>query len=182
MDNGASSYHRFLNGDERGFVEIVKDYSQSLLYFINGFVSNITIAEDLMEDVFVDLIVYKNRFKGQSSFKTFIFAMARNKAVDYIRKHKHVNPLEDVALLEDITELEDAVLKAEKNKILAKALRNIKSEHKTVLTLLYFEDMSYDDIAKILKKNNKQIKNMAYSARRALKAALEKEGFTDENL
>lgn len=114
MDNGASSYHRFLNGDEQGFAEIVKDYSKSLLYFINGFVGNITIAEDLMEDVFVDLIVYKNRFKGQSSFKTFIFAIARNKAVDYIRKHKHVNPLDDIALAEDITELEDAVLKAGK--------------------------------------------------------------------
>lgn len=181
MDNGASSYHRFLNGDESGFSEIVKEYSKSLLYFINGFVGNITISEDLMEDVFVELIVYKNRFKGNSSFKTFIFSIARNKAVDYIRKNKNVNQL-DAGRTNDITELEDDIIKAEEKKILAKALGNVKSEYKTVLILLYFEEMSYDDIAKILKKNNKQIKNIAYSARKSLKVALEKEGFNYEKL
>lgn len=181
MDNGASSYHRFLNGDESGFAEIVNDYSKNLLYFINGFVNNMTIAEDLMEDVFVDLIVHKNRYKGKSSFKTYLFAVARNKAVDYVRKHKREIsiPFEESS---DLEELISDIIKTEKNKAVAKALDRINSEYKTVLNLIYFEDMSYDDISKILKKTTKQVKNIAYSARKSLKATLEKEGFNYEEV
>ena len=181
MNNGASSYHRFLNGDESGFEEIVNEYSKNLLYFINGFVSNMTIAEDLMEDVFVDLIVHKNRYGGKSSFKTYLFAVARNKAVDYIRKNKKEVTLtfEDSS---DMEELITSIIKTEKNKAVAKALEGINREYKTVLMLIYFEDMSYEDISKILKKSNRQVKNIAYSARKSLKAILEKEGFHYEEV
>ena len=59
MDNGASSYRRFLNGNENGFVEIVEQYGANLIFFINGFVRNIAVAEDLMEETFCDLIFNK---------------------------------------------------------------------------------------------------------------------------
>lgn len=86
MDNGASSYRRFLNGDENGFVEIVEQYGASLIFFINGFVGDFAAAEDLMEETFCDLIFHKNRYKGKASFKTYLFAIARNKAVTYLKK------------------------------------------------------------------------------------------------
>lgn len=179
MDNGASSYHRFLNDDESGFYEIVSAYNKDLLYFINGFVHNLTVAEDLMEDVFVELIVHKNRYKEKSSFKTYIFAIARNKAVDYIRKNKK-QAFFDVENTDNFVELETSIIKTEQNKIIAKALESIKIDYRTVLMLLYFEEMSYDDISKILRKTNKQVKNLAYSARKALKSILEKEGINYE--
>ncbi len=92
MDNGASSYRRFLNGDESGFVEIVEAYGANLIFFINGMVGNITAAEDLMEETFCDLIFYKSRYKGKSSFKTYLFAIARNKAATYLKKNSRTAP------------------------------------------------------------------------------------------
>ena len=86
MDNGASSYRRFLNGDENAFAEIVEQYGANLFFFINGFVRNTVVAEDLMEETFCDLIFYKHRYKGKSSLKTYLFAIARNKAVTYLKK------------------------------------------------------------------------------------------------
>ena len=47
MDNGADSYRRFLNGDDNGIVEIIRDYKDGLILFLNRYVNNIHIAEDL---------------------------------------------------------------------------------------------------------------------------------------
>ena len=56
----------------------------------------------------------------------------------------------------------------------------LPKDYKTVLYLIYFEDMSYNEIEKIMKKNNKQIKNLAYRARLSLKEILRREGFNYE--
>ena len=75
MDNGASSYRRFLDGDDNGFVEIVRDYKDGLILFLDSFVSNLSIAEDLAEDTFVKLGINKPHFSGKSSFKTWLYAV-----------------------------------------------------------------------------------------------------------
>ena len=56
MDNGASSYRRFLDGDDKGLAEIVGDYKDGLILYLNGYVNNIFIAEELTEDTFFRLI------------------------------------------------------------------------------------------------------------------------------
>ena len=56
----------------------------------------------------------------------------------------------------------------------------INSEYRTVLYLLYFEQMSYDEVALVLKKNPKQIKNLAYRGKQALKSIMEQGGFSYE--
>ena len=50
MDNGASSYRRFLDGDDKGLAEIVRDYRDGLILYLNGVVNNISVAEELMEE------------------------------------------------------------------------------------------------------------------------------------
>ena len=70
MDNGASSYRRFLDGDDKGFVEIIKVYKNGLMLYLNHYVQNIHIAEDLMEDTFVRIVTKKPHFSGKSNFKT----------------------------------------------------------------------------------------------------------------
>ena len=49
MDNGASSYRRFLEGDDNGIVEIIRDYKDGLILFLNQYVNNIYVAEELAE-------------------------------------------------------------------------------------------------------------------------------------
>ena len=178
MDNGASSYRRFLHGDESGLEELLNMYGDNLIYFINGYVKNISIAEDIMEDTFMELIVHKHRFRGESSFKTYLFRIARNKALNVIKKNKKYAELQDN--IEDIKKLEDTIVKTEMQKNVRDAMENIKSDYCVVLELLYFEDMSYDEIGRVLKKTNKQIKNLAYRARLALKEELSKEGVVYE--
>ena len=90
MDHGAENYARFLSGDEDGFVAIVKAYKDGLLLYINSYVHDIYAAEELTEDTFVKLGIKKPKYKGQAAFKTWLYAIARNLAIDYLRKHaKH---------------------------------------------------------------------------------------------
>jgi len=183
MDNGASSYRRFLDGDESGFAEIVEMYGYNLIFFINGFVGNISVAEDLMEDAFCELVYHKRRFKGNSTFKTYLFSIARHKAVDYINKKSRIPslPLENAELhFEELNQLESKVIEDENKMLINKALAKINSDYRAILHLLYFEDSTYEQAALILNKNNKQIKNLAYRAKQALRVAIEKEGFIYE--
>jgi len=174
MDNGASSYRRFLDGDESGLEKLLNMYGNNLIYFINGYVKNISLAEDIMEDTFAELIVHKRRFRGESSFKTYLFRIARNKALNAIKKNKRYEELDRD--IEDIKSLEDTIIRTEMQRNVRSAMDNIKSDYSVVLELLYFEEMSYEEIGHVLKKSNKQIKNLAYRARLALKEELVKVG------
>ena len=66
MDNGACSYRRFLDGDDKGLVELVGEYKDGLILFLNGYVNNISVAEELTEETFFRLITKKPRYSGKA--------------------------------------------------------------------------------------------------------------------
>ena len=185
MDNGASSYRRFLNGDDNGLVEIIRDYKDGLIFYLNGYVKNIHTAEDLAEDTFFKLAVNRPRFTETHSFKTWLYTIGRNAAINYLKKASKIadNPISDYAeVLADEKSLEEDYIKSEEKIILHRAIGKLNHDYAEVLHLLYFEEMNNADAAKVLKKNKRQIENLLYRAKNALKAELEKEGFTYEKL
>ncbi len=62
MDNGASSYHRFLAGDWDGLTEIVEEYYKGLVLYLNTFVNNLQDAEDMAEETLLVLTTQKPVF------------------------------------------------------------------------------------------------------------------------
>jgi len=185
MDKGASCYQRYLDGDNSGLEDLVVEYNDSIVFYINGFVNNIATSEDIAADTFVELIVRKNHFKNNYLFKTWLFKIARNNAIDYLRKQSRWQaiPIEDIEdELADKETLENSILKSEQDRQLHNAMKTMHNEYRDVLHLVYFEDMSYDAASTVLGKNAKQIKNLVYRAKQALKLSLEKEGFVYENI
>lgn len=185
MDDGAGSYRRFLKGDDSGFTEIVKQYRDGLLFFINGYVGNLHIAEELTEDVFFTLAVRKPRYRDGGAFKTWLFTIARNKALNYRKRqsrHRTV-PLEEAEADSGETDaFEKAVLQKEQSRQLRRAMEKLTPDYREVLHLIYFENMSNDSAARVLKKNKRQIENLSYRARKALRRILEQEDFDYEEL
>ena len=181
MDNGASSYRRFLHGDQSGIDELIINYRDSLIYFINGFLNNLDESEDVAEEAFMELIVHPHRYSFRSSFKTYLFTVARNKAVDRVRKEKKLSPAQiDDMELEDFLRLEHSILKDENAQMLRTAMEKINPEYAAILRLLYFEDMTSEQVGKILKKNKRQIANLTYRAKNSLRRTMEEEGFSYE--
>ncbi len=185
MDNGAISYRRFLDGDESGIVEIIKDYKDGLILYLNGYVGNLHIAEDLMEDVFVKLVVKKPHFSERFSFKTWLYTIGRNTAIDWLR-HSSKNasvPVEELEeMLADEDDLERLYIKEERKITLRRAMGRIKDEYRTALYLSFFEDMSNAEIAAVMKKSRRQVENLIYRGKQSLRSELEKEGFVYEEL
>lgn len=185
MDSGASSYRRYLDGDDQGIVEIVEEYRVRLILYLNGFVRNYSLAEELAEDTFFRLITKKPRFNGRCSFNSFLYSIGRNVAVDYLRKHGRiaVTPIEEMAdYLADGEDLERAFLQEERNIVLHRAIRELAVDYRAVLWLTFFEGFSNKEVATALGKNERQVKNLLYRAKQSLKMKLEKEGFAYENI
>ena len=185
MDNGASSYRRYLDGDDNGLSEIVGEYKDGLILYINQFVNNFCVAEELTEDTFFRLITKKPKFSGKSSFRSWLFAIGRNIAVDYIRHNSKLmnTPIEQMDnYISDGKILEQAYITEESKRALHSALAKLIPDYRRVLWLVYFEDFSNREAAAAMKKSGRQIKNLLYRAKISLKAELEKEGFIYENL
>lgn len=185
MDNGACSYRRYLDGDDQGIVEIVEEYRVRLMLYLNSFVRDYSIAEELTEETFFRLITKKPRFSGRSSFFSFLCSIGRNAAVDHLRKHGRVaaTPIEEMAdYLADGEDLEKAYLQEERNVVLHRAMHDLSVDYRTVLWLTFFEGMSNEEVATALGKSRRQVKNLLYRAKQSLKTKLEKEGFAYENI
>ena len=182
MNTDWECYEAFLAGNTEGFEQLVLRYKNPLIYFLCRYVEDVMTAEDLAQDAFVEVYVHKERFEKEKNFKTYLFTIGRNKAVDYLRKHKDVTALMDeLPEQEDESqELERLVLRKEQSKILAAAMKKLKQEYQLVITLVDLEDMSYADAAKVLKKTLPQIKVLLHRARKALARQLEREGYVHE--
>ena len=184
MDNGASSYRRFLDGDDNGFVEIVRDYKDGLILYLESLTRNISVAEELAGDTFVRLGIKKPYFSGRSSFRTWLYAIGRNVTVDYIRKEARFDtaPIDECDGLADMQSLENAYIREERKIIVHRAMNKLRSEYRQVLWLKYFEGFSGKEAAKIMRKSTHNIETLTYRARQALKSELIKEGFGYEDL
>lgn len=89
MHNGESSYRRFVEGDQSAFDELMDAYRDRLIFFIKGYVGSAEEAQDIAMDTFVEILVHPGRFRFKSSFKTYIYSVARHKAVDFSAQKTH---------------------------------------------------------------------------------------------
>ena len=185
MDNGASSYRRFLDGDDKALAEIVRNYSDGLILYLNGIVNNISIAEELMEETFFKIITKKPKFNAKYLFKTWLYTIGRNVAIDYLRHNAKQSDasFDDLEnYIQDECDLEKLYIIEERKIAVHRALRKLNTEYRQILWLLYFEGLTNAEAAIVMKKNARQIKNLVYRAKSALKSELDKEGFIYEEL
>lgn len=173
-------YSAFLNGDAHAFEELVCLYRHPLTAFLQRFVSDYDTAEDLAADVFVVILEHKG-YRPKGSFRAWLFAIARHKAIDYIRKHRHLLPLESAEHLPDRqTDPESLVLARERRTAARKALEQLKNDRRMALLLTSQEGLSYEEAAAVMHKTPSQIRNLCHRARQQLRSSA-KEVFDHEN-
>ncbi len=185
MDNGANSYRRFLAGDDSGFVELVRDYKDGLMLFLNRYTNDIYAAEELMEETFYRLAIKKPRFTAQYSFKTWLYTIGRNLALNELKRTARLSPLPVEERPDGATEadaLERRYIQSETRMALYQALARLSPDYRTVLHLVFLEGLTNAQAARVLQKNPRQIANLVYRAKHALRSELEQEGFTYEGL
>lgn len=178
MDNGASSYLRFLNGDNDSFVELVKEYGDGLILFLNSIIRDIHIAEEAANDTLMKLYIKKPQFKSEYSFKTWLYTIGRNVALNYLKKlkrHKYT-PLEDFSYFSDNIDLESEYIQDEENLLIHQCIKALNKDYAQVLFLIYFENLSHTEAAKVMNKSQRQITQLLYCAKEALKVEMGRRG------
>ncbi len=178
MDNGASSYRRFLDGDETAFREIVQAYFDHLVFFIDRYVHDYAAAEDIALDTFTQLIVNKHRYNFKVELKTYLFMVGRSRALDYIKHRNKISfiPLTEISEIEaEGASLEEIVLSNERKRAVNRALEQLPEEMRIVIHLVYFEGLNCENAANVMKKNKKQVYNLLFRAKNALRIILGEE-------
>lgn len=182
MDNGAESYRRYLRGDQAALEELVVLYSDALTGFAYCYVKDAAAAEDVMAETFASLIVKRKHFKEDALFKTYLYKIARNKSIDFLRARSKIVPLSRMehSLQSDSAEYD--FFRGEQHRRLYACMQALPAQYRDVLYLVYFQDFSIPETCGILKKNAKQVYNLLSRARSALKEILVKEGINREEL
>ena len=178
------SYKKYVKGDDSALGDIVRAYADGMTFFTATLVKNPGDAEEIVSDAFVEIALKKRAFRGESALRTYLYAICRHKAIDLIRKRARRGEIVslDDGQAADLDTLEGRVLRSERDAKLHAALAELCEEYRVALYLVYFEDLSHEEVAKAMKKSRKQTENIIFRARRALRALLEKEGITDENI
>ena len=109
--------------------------------------------------------------------------MGRNRAIDYLRHKKRRQEVSLETCADDAAtsnSVEEWYFREEKRRAVRLALRRLKPEYRQVLWLVYFEDFSYKQVAKVMKKKVHAVEVLAGRARKALSEELRKEGYANE--
>jgi RNA polymerase sigma-70 factor (ECF subfamily) len=166
----------YKNGNGEAFKSLINRYI-SPLYNFTARITNKDDAPDIVSETFIKAWKNINRFNEQkASFKTWIFTIARNTAIDFLRKKRNVlfsnmkNSDEDINSFEENIPDEQilpdiALQKLQDEEFLNKTLNGLESGYREVLVLHYQEEMTFVEIGKIL---NKPLNTVKSQHRRAL--------------
>jgi RNA polymerase sigma-70 factor (ECF subfamily) len=110
------------------------------------------MCEDLVQDVFYKMLRHRSTYKGTSKFTTWMFRIAVNAKIDYLRKPRHEAGEKEIdeSMASAGPSPEEMAMKNSENALLMKALNSLPDDKQEVLLLKRFENMKYDEIAKVL--------------------------------
>ena len=164
----------FYNGNNTSFEELVIRHKDKLIYFIYRYVKNIDIAEDLAQDVYVYLLIHKEKYDFNYALKTYLFTIAKSKALNYLKREKRIVQINENDIY-DLQELEEKVFFNERKNNLKKAIQQLKPDYQNAVYLADIEELSYREIGQIMNKSESGIKVLIHRARKNLEDIVRKE-------
>lgn len=142
----------YLKGDEKSLEVLIKRYLKPIFSFVFRFTGNIHDAEDITQEVFVKVWRNLKKFDQNRSFKTWIFGIAKNTAIDFLRKKKTISFSEfEVERIADPNPLPDEFYERESIvQKLASALNKLMPKYRMVLLFRYNDRFNFREIAEVL--------------------------------
>lgn len=163
---------RIIQRDEKALLFIYQKYQKSIQNFINRKLKDYDVAEEISQDVFLDFIEALRDFHFQSSVKTFLYSIAKNKTIDYIRKKKLKKVLFSALPAYFIEGLKTILIddELEKNELTAKIKKTLEllpNDYRLVLRLKYLDGEKVNSIAEKLAIGFKATESLLFRARKA---------------
>lgn len=176
-------YNDYLNGEKEAFEILYNKYKNKIEYFIYNIVKDYQKAEDITQETFIYVIQHKMR--ENSSFKYYIYLVARSKALNYINVEKRRNEITEKYFANDNEQIEkdvlDIITAEESKKELLESIELLDERYKNAIYLVNIEGLSYEETSKILGETLQNTKNLIHRGKKQLRKILLKKGFNEMN-
>lgn len=185
LDPDAALMLRVKQGDSAAFTELVEKYKQPVMNLVFRTVHDATEAEDLAQNVFVQVFKSAPRYKSTAKFSTWLFTIARNLCLNEIRRRTR-HPAESLDTphpeqedqplhqFEDkkTTSPPESMLQGELKQKIEEALADLPENQRSAVLLCRQEDLSYEEIAEILGCSVSATKSLIHRGRESLRERL----------
>lgn len=151
-------------------------YHRVLFGFFYNKNKDVSLSEDLVQTVFIRILKYKHRYRGDGEFKNWIFHIARNVNVDHYRKRriKHTEQIEDWQdqIADKSLDKSQQLMQKEELDKLRRALQQLEPEKREVIVMSKLQGLRYKEIGKILGCSEGAVKVKVFRALKALKGLM----------
>lgn len=176
-------YNNYLNGEKEAFEFLYNKYKKRIEYFIFNIVKDYQKAEDIAQESFI--YIMQNKMKENSSFKYYIYMVAKSRAINYINVEKRRNEISEKYLYDSIESAEKDVLEfiveEENKKEIMNAIEQLDEKYRNAIYLVNIEKLSYKETAEILGQTLQNTKNLVHRGKKELRKHLLKKGFDEMN-
>jgi RNA polymerase sigma-70 factor (ECF subfamily) len=166
-------------GDLEAYEALVQRYQHKVFNIAARMVHNREDALDLTQEIFFQIYIALPGFRGDSIFGTWVYRVASNKCLDFLRKNKaekekiHAAIFEDNILAGDSRgSPEELVIRREESRRVLMALESLPRNYRIVIVLHHYQQLSYKDIAEILDRPVRTVATRLYRAKLILKKKL----------
>ncbi|MDR4494783.1 MAG: RNA polymerase sigma factor [Nitrospirales bacterium] len=173
--------------NEDAFAVLYQRYEKRVFQYLMTVVNDAALAEEILVEVMLAIWKGLKTFQGQSKVSTWIFGIAHHKAVDGIRKatsqQRGGTPLDDI--LESVESGHNPLQDAHRHRtaeLTNQAIATLSIDHREILHMAFFEELSYPEIAELLHIPVNTVKTRVYYAKQQLKKSLQHQGVTEEML
>lgn len=170
--------HRIARRDRAAVEALYGRYNVRIYRFVMRFVRNEAVAEEVTNEVFLDIWRLAGRFEGRSAASTWMLAMARNKAISQLRKRTEDGLDEHMAAnIEDMSDDPEIVTqKGNKGMMIRQCMAALSPEHREVIDLVYYHEKSVREVSEITGASESTVKTRMFYARKHLGELLKDAG------
>ncbi|WP_218598771.1 RNA polymerase sigma factor [Polaribacter sp. NJDZ03] len=173
-------------GKQSAFSQLLDDYQQKVFGTCISFIPNKEDAEDVAQEVFLEVFKSIHKFKGDSKLSTWIYKIATNKCLEFIRKKNtkkrfafmqtilgNETPLDKTSYFTEVNHPGILLENKEKSAIIFKAINTLPEVQRVVFTLAKIDDKSYQEIVEITGKSLSSVESLMFRAKKNLQVKLE---------
>ncbi|MBM3334586.1 sigma-70 family RNA polymerase sigma factor [Candidatus Sumerlaeota bacterium] len=178
-------------GDQTAFEQIVRHWEQPMLNFFYRSVGDLDAAEDLRQDLFVRLYTYRSSYRGDGTFRAWLYQLATNLLRSYLRRPRPAFSLdgdtpdsesERLEMHDQAPRASEIIQRQQSEQIVRQMLDGLSPDDREALVLRFFEGLPYGEICQALGIAESSAKSRVYRAIERLRKMIARQGLTASDL
>nr|WP_321358790.1 RNA polymerase sigma-70 factor [uncultured Draconibacterium sp.] len=170
---------QFISGNEEAFEKLYAQYKPVLCKFIQTFINDSTLTDDIVQEVFVAVWLNRKNIDPDKSFSSYLMTSARNKAYDFFKetaKNRQIIEQRWLNFSEAGNDTEEALVSIELDELIDSALKQLSSRKRAIFELAKLKGKSHSEIAEELGISKNTVKNHMVDSLKYLKEVIGKYG------